>query len=621
MEVYLNQKRVKLNPKSAIGKGGEADIYDIGNGKVLKLFKPANHPDYELLPQEQQAATARLALHQQKLRVFPQNLPARVIKPETLATDKQGANILGYTMPFLQNTVTLLKYSDRNYRSTNGISQQFVTNLFRDLHNTVLQVHQANVTIGDFNDLNLLVSQNQVNLIDADSFQFGQFPCQVFTARFVDPILCDRNANQPILINTHNPDSDWYAFTVMLMQSLLYVDPYGGVYKPKSQSAMIPHSARPLQRITVFHPDVRYPKPAIPYKVLSDDLLHHFHNCFEKDWRGDFPKPLLESMRWTRCNQCGIEHLRTSCPICSPTIAIAVVEKSLGTATCKVVQIFQTEGVILQAVLQNNSLYYLYHDRNEFKREDNAVLLSGELDANIQFAIFGKSTIVTKKGNGQGKAITLTQGQPPNAIAADLIRANSLSRYWIGNGQLLRDGKLGNEYVGDILEGQTQFWIGETFGFGFYRAGSLSVAFTFDAKRVGICDRLQLPPIRGELIDANCVFSDRICWFFTATQEQGKIMHRVSVLRDTGELVAILVAQKGDITWLDNFHGCSAIANWLFVPTDEGIARVEVQNGQIMITKTFPETETYVDSGCYLIVASQGIYVIHSKNILQLQLS
>jgi H/ACA ribonucleoprotein complex subunit 3 len=617
MEVYLNQKQIKLNPKSAIGKGGEADIYDIGNGKVLKLFKPADHPDYELLPQEQQAATARLALHQQKLRVFPQNLPARVIKPETLATDKQGTNILGYTMPFLQNTVTLLKYSDRNYRSTNGISQQFVTNLFRDLHNTVLQVHQANVIIGDFNDLNLLVSQNQVNLIDADSFQFKKFPCQVFTARFVDPILCDRNANQPILTSPHNPDSDWYAFTVMLMQSLLYVDPYGGVYKPKSPTAMIPHSARPLQRITIFHPDVRYPKPAIPYQVLSDDLLHHFHNCFKKDWRGDFPKPLLESMRWIKCNQCGIEHLRTSCPICTPTIAVAVEKKSLVGTTCKVVQIFQTEGVILQAVLQNNTLYYLYNDRSEFRREDNAVLLSGELDANIQFTIFGKSTIFTK----QGKAITLAQGQPPNAIAADLIRANSISRYWIDNGQLLRDGKLGNEYIGDILEGQTQFWIGENFGFGFYRAGSLSIAFTFDAKRAGICDRIKLPPIRGELIDANCVFSDRICWFFTATQEQGKIIHQVSVLRDSGELIATLAAPKGDLAWLANIHGGSAIADWLFTPTDEGIVRIEVQNGKIMITKTFSETETYVDSGCSLIVGSQGIYVINSKKILQLQLN
>lgn len=617
MDIYLNQKRIKINPKNAIGKGGEADIYDLKNGKVLKLFKTADHPDYQLFPQEQLAAKTRLSIHQQKLPAFPNNLPVRVIKPEALATDKQGI-ILGYAMPFLQNTVPLLKYSDRNYRHTNGISQQFVTSLFRDLYETVLKIHQVNVTIGDFNDLNLLIDRNQVNIIDADSFQFGQFPCQVFTARFVDPILCDRNANQPILISPHNSDSDWYAFTVMLMQSLLYVDPYGGVYKPKSQSSQIPHSARPLQRITIFHPDVRYPKPAIPYKVLSDDLLHYFHNCFEKDWRGIFPQSLLTSIQWKKCQQCGIEHLRNTCPICTPLIAILPSNYGIGGEgnPCKVIHIFQTEGVILQVALQNNSLNYLYHNNHEFKREDNTVLLSGELDANIQFAIFGKSTIVTK----QGKAITIAQGQM-QAIATDLIRANSFSRYWIDQGQLLQDGKLGHEYIGDILEGQTQFWIGETFGFGFYRAGSLSVAFTFDAKRSGICDRVQLPPIQGELIDANCVFSNELCWFFTATQEQGKIIHRVSVLLSTGELVATLAVQKGDLAWLTNIHGGSAIANWLFVPTDEGIARVEVQNGQIMITKTFSETEPYVDSGCSLIVAPQGIYVIHSQKILQLQLT
>jgi len=617
MDIYLNQKRIKVNPKDAIGKGGEADIYDLKNGKVLKLFKPADHPDYELLPQEQLAAKARIALHQQKLPAFPQNLPARVIKPEALAQDKQGM-ILGYAMPFLQNTVPLLKYSDRNYRQTNGISQQFITELFRDLHESVLKVHQANVTIGDFNDLNLLVSDHQVHLIDADSFQFGQFPCQVFTARFVDPILCDRQANQPILTSPHNTESDWYAFTVMLMQSILYVDPYGGVYKPKSQASQIPHSARPLQRITIFHPDVRYPKPAIPYKVLSDDLLHHFHNCFEKDWRGDFPQNLLSSMRWGKCNQCGIEHLRTICPICRPSpLAPLPVGNKTEKTSCKVLQIFHTEGVILQVALQNNSLNYLDHANHEFKREDNTVLLSGELDANIQFTIFGKSTIVTK----QGKALTLTQAQPPQAIAADLIRANSFSRYWIDQGQLLRDGKLGNEYIGDILEGQTQFWIGETFGFGFYRTGAISVAFTFDAKRVGIGDRVNIPPIQGELIEANCVFSNDLCWFFTITQEQGNIIHRVSVLRPNGELVAKIAEPKGNLAWLTNIHGGSAIGNWLFVPTDEGIARVEVNNGQIMITKNFPETEPYVDSGCSLIVGSQGIYVIHSQKILQLQLS
>ena len=323
-------------------------------------------------------------------------------------------------------------------------------------------------------------------------------------------------------------------------------------------------------------------------------------------------------MHWTKCNQCGIEHLRTSCPICTPLVSMLSSNAAIVTAskTCKVTQIFQTEGIILQVALQSNSLYYLYHANHEFKREDNTTLLTGELDANIKLTIFAKSTIVSR----QGKAITLLQGQPPNAIATDLIHANSFSRYWIDNGQLLRDGKLGNEYIGDILEGQTQFWIGETFGFGFYRAGSLSVAFTFDAKRSGICDRVAIPPIQGELIDANCVFSNELCWFFTATQEQGKIIHRISVLRDTGELLATLAVPKGDLAWLNNLHGGSAIANWLFIPTDEGIVRIEVQNGQILVTKSFPETEPYVDSGCSLIVCSQGIYVIHTQKILQLQL-
>jgi H/ACA ribonucleoprotein complex subunit 3 len=186
----------------AIGKGGEADIYDLKNGKVLKLFKTADHPDYQLLPQEQQAAQARIAIHQQKLPAFPTNLPARVIKPETLATDKQGM-ILGYTMPFLQNTVPLLKYSDRNYRNTNAISSQFVTSLFRDLHETVLKIHQVNVTIGDFNDLNVLILKDEAYLIDADSFQYGQYSCQVFTQRFVDPLLCDPLANKPVLVRKY----------------------------------------------------------------------------------------------------------------------------------------------------------------------------------------------------------------------------------------------------------------------------------------------------------------------------------------------------------------------------------------------------------------------------------
>ena len=48
-----------------------------------------------------------------------------------------------------------------------------------------------------------------------------------------------------------------------------------------------------------------------------------------------------------------------------------------------------------------------------------------------------------------------------------------------------------DEAIGEVLEGQTRFWVGPAFGLGFYRAGAFSVAFTFDAMKSGINDSLE----------------------------------------------------------------------------------------------------------------------------------
>src|SRR5204862_3787387 len=120
----------------------------------------------------------------------------------------------------------------------------------------------------------------------------------------------------PILSRPYNQESDWYAYSVMLMKCLLFCDPYGGVYKPKILPQGIPHAARPLKRITVFHKDVRYPKPAIPIETLPDELLHYFHEVFEKDRRGVFPTGLIRNFRWTKCRNCQTEHARAACPSC-----------------------------------------------------------------------------------------------------------------------------------------------------------------------------------------------------------------------------------------------------------------------------------------------------------------
>ncbi len=53
MIVYLNGKQHRLNPSDSIGKGGEADIFALGN-MAFKVFKQPNHIDFQGFPHEQQ---------------------------------------------------------------------------------------------------------------------------------------------------------------------------------------------------------------------------------------------------------------------------------------------------------------------------------------------------------------------------------------------------------------------------------------------------------------------------------------------------------------------------------------------------------------------------------------
>ena len=260
MNAYIDGKAVTIDPARALGKGGEADVFDIGNNTALKIYKTPDHPDFAGNPTEQEYVRNRIKGIQEKLREFPKTLPERVVTPKNLATDQYNSRIVGYTMRLVPGAEPLARYAERNFRRTAGISTPAVINVLRDLHATVNRVHETGTIVGDFSDLNVLVSGDAAYLIDADSFQFGKFICPMFTERFVDPLLCDQNKASLTLICPHRCSSDWYAFAVMLMQCLLFVHPYGGIYRPKEESKRMLAGARPLHRITIFNPEVVYPE-------------------------------------------------------------------------------------------------------------------------------------------------------------------------------------------------------------------------------------------------------------------------------------------------------------------------------------------------------------------------
>jgi hypothetical protein len=622
VNVYLGGRKLHLEPSQSIGKGGEADVYDIGAGRALKLFKPPEHPDLGGDTAQQQACRERLEEHQRKLRAFPGGLPDRVVRPEELVTSKDGGRVLGYTMRLLQGASALVRYGEPGLRRSGGSGDE-IGAIFRDLHATVAGVHRVGVVIGDFSDLNVLVCGRQAHLIDADSFQFGPFLCRVFSERFVDPLLCDPAAPRPLLSRPHNTASDWYAYNVMLLRSLLCVDPYGGVLKADGATRVAP-AARPLHRITVFDPRVRYPRPALRWDVLPDDLLQHFRCVFERDVRVPFPLRLLADLRWTSCSGCGEPHTRGACPRCTvaPPAAVREVLSVRGAVRCE--RVFRTPGTILEAALQDGRLQLVVHEGGRLRREDGRTVLSGDPPPGMRFRISGARTLVGHGHSlallgGDGAALWRTGVEGCGSHPA--FDANGRHAWWIADGQLLREGRLGPERIGAVLPRQTLFWVGPQFGFGFYRAGALHVSFVFDALGRGLNDSVGLPALPGQLLASHCTFGDGRCWLLTASHSAGRTRHRCAVVSAGGSVLALAEAEPGDGSWLQQLDGACAGGPFLLVPTDDGVVRVEVQDGRLLPTRLFADSEPFVDAGCRLLAGPEGLHVVDRREVRRLQMA
>ena len=612
---------VTLRPADIVGGGGEADIYRKG-GLAYKIFKQPNHADFSKSPEAQKAAVARLAEHQQKLLAFPKGLPARVIAPAELVRDGRG-RIAGYAMPFLKDAEVLLRYGQRAFRDQ-GVSDKDMVAILADLYKTVQAVHGAGVVIGDFNDLNVMVRGREALLIDADSMQFGAFRSNSFTAQFVDPRICDPAKALPVMVRPHTTDTDWYAYLIMLMQSLLFVGPFGGVYRPSNPKDQVPHDGRSLKRISVFHPDVRYPKPARSFGILPDTLLDLLERTFEKDERGTPALPLIEGLRFTTCSKCGTAHARTVCPGCVHITPPML--KEVHTGSVRATKLVSADGVILFATVENGVLRYLYHEGSAYKREGGRVVYEGDLDPMIRFRISGERTVFARGT----QCIVFEGNRPQEPISVDsyggllpLIDANADHVFFAQAGALMRTSSFGISYperIGDVLPNQTLFWTGSTLGFGFYRAAELSNFFVFRPKYAGINDSVALPAIRGQLVDSTCVFTDRHIWFFTSTREGGVAMNRCFLLDQSGAVLGSAEATPGDGTWLGSIRGKCGAGDLLFAPTDDGIVRVSLNGSTLEVAKEYPDTKRFVDADAHLFLVKEGLAVVGRHDIWQLAL-
>lgn len=628
--VYIRGTPLRLSDNDEVAQGGEAVIYKLPPTYVnaFKLYKQPSHKDFENDPVAQQNVRAKLEILQTKLREIPKNLPSRIITPIDFGTNSSGTRIEGYLMKFLMGSVPFWNYSQSDFRDRGGVDPNFVVKLHRSLYDIVVGAHAVDFTFGDFNSLNILVLGDEVYYVDTDSGQWGKYLSPLYTVAYVDPLLCswDPVREVPQLARPHNKNSDWYAYTVMLMENMIYTGPYMGNYRPKDPSKRIHMYMRPLKRVTVWNKEVVYPKAALPLKVLPDDLISYFLDVFHHDKRGIFPMSLLDNLRWTKCSNCGQVHARGVCPVCAQAAPAAVKQKVIQRGKVVATRIFPTSGesgTILHAATQHGEFYFLYHDGSSLKREDRTVVSPSGLDTQIRYRVHGYSTLFAKNG----RLVVAAPGKQPEVIpvgsygALPVFDANGKHYYWTANGSLYRDGDIGPEFIGNVLEDQTLFWVGSDFGFGFWRAGDITSGFVFDVERRAINDDVKIPSIRGQLINSTATFSKNLVWFFTTTQFGGRTINHCTVINSDGKVLANAEAQAGDDSWLGLITGKCAIGEMLFSATDDGIVRGELSGDRIVVVREYPDTEPFVHTGSYLFPHPEGLVAITGQEIYILKIS
>jgi hypothetical protein len=284
--------------------------------------------------------------------------------------------------------------------------------------------------------------------------------------------------------------------------------------------------------------------------------------------------------------------------------------------------IYQTHGLILAAQMSGTQVQWLVQVEGQFQREGGTVVLEGDRDPHLWTGLQGRTTIIGKAG----QAIAIHPDHPPERIAVDThnghlqLATNGRDRFWLHNGQLFKAGRFGPDYWGDVLAGQTQIWLGESFGVGSYRAGHLSVTFTFAVGQPGINDQVRLDWGRGQLLAAHGAIGTTRAWLVWVMQTDGITYYHGAAIRATGEIEAEIRAAQGDAPWLEAFRTHCAIGSALFAATDNGIVRIEVESGQIRVAQTFPDTEPFVSAESRLLAGDEGLIAVSPQEIIRLQL-
>ncbi len=454
-EIFIDGQRILLDPAQLIQSGGEGMVFGLGRNNSATAVTQATAVKLYHQPTPQHAAK----LHHFVTSGLAAHLPQEILGPCALATDSDG-HVIGFQMPRLPTgSRPIKKLSNPYFWQKNKPPLDDILALFQQIHAVLTRLHQLGLVIGDLNDHNLFFTWRDArfipSFIDVDSYQFGGFPCPVALQAFLDPALYSVTdfGKRPYF----TPETDWYAYAVLLVKSLLHVHPYGGTHK---QHKSLPSRAQ--AGVSLLDTAVTYPKTARPLNTLSDDLKHQIHLIFERGQRAPFPIHLLASQHFSAA---------AGQPVSQPTLhhsAPSIQHSKLLLAVDGVIEhVAVGANGRIQAIVRENEAYKLVR-LGIGGVLDEMTLFTG--NPGYRFAIFGRYLAVNPPerphllildiGGRQPSQITMMETaffRETAVFAATSRHLYRIAGTWIMRGSV-RDGLYVEDAIATAHRHQTRFW-------------------------------------------------------------------------------------------------------------------------------------------------------------------
>ena len=157
-----------------IGYGSEAEVFAFDEATALKVF--IDDPIIQ----------ANLENKLNKIKILMENSINGVVFPKKLVFDDSG-QFIGYTMSLITPKEPI---SDLRYVSRSKLSLEEKINIYLKIEEIVSCLHEIGIFLIDTNPLNfLIVSQNQVALIDTDNFTVGDFKSDILPKSYAQTYI------------------------------------------------------------------------------------------------------------------------------------------------------------------------------------------------------------------------------------------------------------------------------------------------------------------------------------------------------------------------------------------------------------------------------------------------